>query len=149
MDKGIVIKLRKTFEDYAREVDEGGFARIRSKGDKMLFGGFTTLQIKGKLKVPRKKPLADFLPTITITAKNLATEITNFNVKKDELQGERKITQEHMRNNADVRGLLTKRGIKPEELPPEEDMQKLERKVKKDEKRIAGESKNKGLNINN
>jgi len=131
---------------YERGVDDDGFARIRSKGDKVLFGGFTTLQMKTKLKVPRKKPLADFLPTITITAKNLATEITNFNVKKDELQGEKKITLEHMRNNADVRGLLTKRGIKPEELPPEEDIQRLERRVKKDEKRIADELKDKRLN---
>ena len=130
---------------YERGVDDDGFARIRSKGDNVLFGGHTTAQMKTKLRVPRSKPLADFLPTITITAKNLATEITNFNVKKDELSGEEKITKEHMRNNADVRGLLTKRGIKPEELPPEEDIQRLERKVKKDEKRIADELKNKRL----
>ena len=99
--------------------------------------------MKNKLGVPQSKPLADFLPTITITAKNLATEITNFNVKKEDLQGEESITKEHMRNNADVRGLLTKRGIKPEELPPEEDIQKLERRVKKDEKQIAQSSKKK------
>lgn len=111
----------------------------------MLFGGFTTSQMKNKLGMPQNRPLADFLPTITITAKNLATEITNFNVKKDELKGEGSITGEHMRNNADVRGLLTKRGIKPEELPPEEDIQKLERKVKKEEHKLAFESKKKRL----
>jgi len=122
---------------YERGVDDDGFARIRSKGDQVLFGDHTTAQMKNKLGVPQNRPLADFLPTITITAKNLATEITNFNVKKDDLKGEVNITKEHMRNNSDVRGLLTKRGIKPEELPPEEDIQKLERKVKKDEQRIA------------
>jgi len=130
---------------YERGVDQEGFARIRSKGDEALFGGFTTSMMKKHLGVPQKRPLADFLPTITITAKNLATEITNFNVKKDSLEGEELITDEHMRNNSDVRGILTKRGIKPEDLPPEEDIKKLERKVKKDEKMIADSSKHKKL----
>ena len=126
---------------YEKGVDELGFARIRSKGDKALFGGYTTNLMKGKLRVPKNRALADFLPTITITAKNLATEITNFNVKKDNLQEEDNITVEHIRNNAGVRGLLSKRGIKPEELPPEEDIKKLERKVKKDEKNLADNSR--------
>lgn len=126
---------------YERGVDDDGFARIRSKGDQVLFGGHSTVQMKNKLNVPQNRSLADFLPTITITAKNLATEITNFNVKKDELKGESSITREHMRNNADVRGLLLKRKIKPEELPSEEDLQKLERKVKKEEYELAVESK--------
>ncbi len=130
---------------YERGVDDDGFARIRSKGDQVLFGGKTTAQMKSRLGVPKSKPLADFLPTLTITAKNLATEITNFNVKKDELKGEDGITREHMRNNADVRGLLKKRGIRPEELPAEEDIKKLERKVKKDEKKIAAVSKYKKI----
>ena len=121
---------------YERGVDEAGFARIRSKGDKALFGGLTTSMMKNKLKINPKRPLADFLPTITITAKNLATEITNFNVKKEDLQEEMPITQEHVKNNADVRKLLAKSGIKPEELPIEEDIQKLERKVKKDASRL-------------
>lgn len=128
---------------YERGVDDEGFARIRSKGDQILFGSHTTAKMKNKLGVPQSRPLADFLPTITITAKNLATEITNFNVKKEDLQGEKSITKEHMRNNEDVRGLLSKRGIKPEELPPEEDIQKLERRVKKDEKQIAQSSRKK------
>ena len=130
---------------YERGVDDEGFARIRSKGDQVLFGGYSTAQMKNKLGVSQKRPLADFLPTITITAKNLATEITNFNVKKDELKGEGSITKEHMRNNADVRGLLVKRGIKPEELPPEEDIKKLERKVKKDANKIADNSRYKKI----
>src|SRR3989344_4298450 len=122
---------------YERGVDDDGFARIRSKGDEALFGGNDTKQMKEKLNIPQNRPMADFLPTVTITAKNLATEITNFNVKKKDLDGEKAITKEHMRNNADVRGLLTKRGIKPEELPPEEDVKKLERNVKKGEKKLA------------
>lgn len=126
---------------YERGVDEAGFGRIRSKGDQVLFGGHTTAQMKRRLAVPGDKPLADFLPTITITAKNLATEITNFTVKKDDLSGETPITKEHMRNNADVRELLKKRDILPENLPAEEDIKRLERRVKKDEKIIATSSK--------
>lgn len=128
---------------YERGVDDEGFARIRSKGDKALFGGNSTFQMKRKLGVPNERPLADFLPIITITAKNLATEITNFNVKKKDLQGEHPITDEHVKNNVDVRKLLLKSKIKPESLPPEEDIKKLERKVKADEKRIARNSKKK------
>ncbi len=125
---------------YEKGVDEQGFARIRSKGDEALFGGFTTLMMKDKLKIPKNRPLADFLPIITITAKNLATEITNFNVEKDDLQGEIKITGEHVQNNEEIRELLAKRGIKPEVLPPEEDLKKLVRRVKRDEKIIAEDS---------
>jgi len=118
---------------YERGVDYAGFARIRSSGDEALFGGNSTLKMKEKLMVPSNRPLADFLPTITITAKNLATEITNFNVKKDNLRSEPIISEEHVKNNSDVRKLLHKSGIMPEELPPEQDIKKLERKVKKDE----------------
>ena len=88
-----------------------------------------------------KNTCSQKLKKITITAKNLATEITNFNVEKDELKGESSITKEHMRNNADVREALVKRGIKPEELPAEEDIKKLERSVNKDERKIADSSK--------
>ncbi|PIN81841.1 DNA damage-inducible protein D [Candidatus Woesearchaeota archaeon CG10_big_fil_rev_8_21_14_0_10_30_7] len=128
---------------YERGVDDEGFARIRSKGDEALFGGFTTAQIKNKLKIPQKRPIADFLPTVTITAKNLATEITNFNVKKENINGEKSITHEHVKNNKKVRGLLIESGIVPETLPPEEDIKKLERRVKKDEKNIADHAKHK------
>jgi DNA-damage-inducible protein D len=125
---------------YERGVDDSGFGRIRSKGDTALFGGNTTQNMKDKLAVPNGRPLADFLPTITITAKNLATEITNHNVKQKNLYGENSITSEHIQNNESVRGLLTDRGIKPEELPPAEDLKKLERKVKSDEKKMIKQS---------
>jgi len=121
---------------YERGVDDQGFGRIRSKGDQALFGGFTTVQMKHKLGIPENRPLADFLPTITIKAKDLATEITNFNVKKKDMRGEDQITGEHIKNNKDVRGVLAKSGIKPEKLPPEEDLKKLERRVKNDEKKM-------------
>lgn len=99
---------------YERGVDNQGFARIRSKGDAGLFGGSTTAQMKKKLGAPDNRPIADFLPTLIIKAKDFAAEITNFNVKKEDLQGEQKITREHVKNNTDVRNLLTKRGIYPE-----------------------------------
>ena len=121
---------------YERGVDNKGFANIRSKGDWALFGGLNTSNMKKKLGIPENRPLADFLPTITITAKQLATEITNFNVKQHDLKGEARITFEHVKNNKDVRGLLGKSGIKPEQLPAEEDIKKLERKVKSADKGI-------------
>jgi DNA-damage-inducible protein D len=121
---------------YERGVDNKGFANIRSKGDWALFGGLNTSNMKKKLGIPENRPLADFLPTITITAKQLATEITNFNVKQHDLTGEARITDEHVKNNLDVRGLLGKSGIKPEQLPAEEDIKKLERRVKSADKGI-------------
>jgi DNA-damage-inducible protein D len=126
---------------YERGVDNEGFGRIRSRGDQALFGGFTTMQMKKKLNLPSNRPLADFLPTITIKAKDLATEITNFNVKKNELFGEPQITSEHIKNNQDVRNLLAKSKIKPEELPPETDIKKLQRKFKSDDKKILSDAK--------
>lgn len=125
---------------YERGVDNSGFARIRSKGDWAMFGGLNTSDMKRKLGIKENRPLADFLPTITITAKHLATEITNFNVKKKNLKGEGNITTEHVKNNKDVRALLGKSGIKPEELPAEEDIKKLERRVKSLDKEIAKEN---------
>lgn len=122
---------------YQRGVDNQGFANIRSKGDWALFGGKNTSAMKRKLGIPENRPLADFLPTITITAKQLATEITNFNVNKNDLKGETKITNEHVKNNQDVRALLDKSGIKPEALPAEEDIKKMERRVKTLDKDIA------------
>ncbi len=126
---------------YERGVDSEGFGKIRSKGDSALFGGFSTLQMKKKLNIPANRPLADFLPTITIKAKDLATEITNFNIKKNDLFGVHPITEEHIKNNEDVRGLLAKSNIKPEELPPEEDIRKLQRKVKSADKKLKTEAK--------
>lgn len=126
---------------YERGVDDEGFGRIRSKGDQALFGGFTTKDMKNRLGVKENRPLADFLPTLTIAAKNLATEMTNYNVEQKDLYGEPLITDEHIQNNSSVRGMLEQRGIKPEELPPAEDLKKLERRVKKDEKKLMVENK--------
>jgi DNA-damage-inducible protein D len=131
-------ELSKTI--YDRGVDNSGFARIRSKGDWALFGGYNTSDMKRKLGIKENRPLADFLPTITITAKQLATEITNFNVTKNNVQGEENITGEHVQNNKDVRALLGKSGIKPEELKVEEDIKKLERKIKTLDKKIAAKN---------
>lgn len=125
---------------YERGVDDAGFGRIRSKGDTALFGGHTTQEMKQKLGVKDNRPLADFLPTLTIAAKNLAAEMTNYNVEEKDLQGETAITTEHVQNNSSVRSMLRERGIKPEELPPSEDIKKLERRVKAQEKKIAKQS---------
>jgi DNA-damage-inducible protein D len=121
---------------YERGVDDQGFGRIRSKGDAALFGGTATQAMKKRLGVPENRPLADFLPTVTIAAKNLATEITNYNVEQHDLKGELAITDEHVLNNKSVRSMLEDRGIKPEELQPEEDLKKLERRVKSNEKKM-------------
>lgn len=125
---------------YERGVDDAGFGRIRSKGDQALFGGFTTKHMKERLGVQDKRPLADFLPTLTIAAKNLATEMTNYNVEEKDLQGECAITVEHVENNTSVRDMLGQRGIKPEDLPASEDIKKLERRVKREEKKLAEQS---------
>jgi DNA-damage-inducible protein D len=122
---------------YERGVDDAGFGRIRSKGDEALFGGNTTLAMKKRYGVIESRPLADFLPTLTIAAKNLATEMTNHNVRQADLRGEPDITREHVQNNQSVRGMLGERGIRPESLPPEEDIKKLERRVKSEEKKLA------------
>lgn len=124
---------------YERGVDDAGFGRIRSKGDQALFGGYTTKDMKMKLNIKENRPLADFLPTLTIAAKNLATEMTNYNVEQKDLLGEKPITEEHVQNNESVRGMLQQRGIEPENLPPAEDLKKLERRVKKEEKKLMEE----------
>jgi len=127
---------------YERGVDDKGFGRIRSKGDQALFGGKTTKEMKEKYGIKDNRPLADFLPTVTIAAKNLATEMTNYNVEEKDLHGENSITNEHVQNNRSVRKMLDERGIQPENLPPSEDMKRLERKVKKSEKLLAETSGN-------
>ena len=122
---------------YERGVDDAGFGRIRSRGDMALFGGHTTQEMKKLFGVKETRPLADFLPTLTIAAKNLATEMTNYNVEEKDLQGEGAITGEHVQNNLSVRRMLGERGINPEELPPSDDIRKVERKVKSQERKIA------------
>ena len=121
---------------YERGVDDRGFARIRSKGDSALFGGRTTEEMKMQYGV-KSGPLADVLPPVTLAAKNLATEMTNLNVEQKDLQGESSITHEHVQNNSSVRSMLLGRDIRPEDLPPEEDIKKLERRLKSEEKKLA------------
>ena len=126
---------------YERGVDDKGFAIIRSKGDQALFGGFSTNDMKHKLKIPDNRPLADFLPTLTIKAKDFATELTSHNVVEKDLKGENQITNEHVENNKAVRKLLAERGVKPEQLPPSEDVKKLQRKLESDEKKMLKDAK--------
>lgn len=120
---------------YERGVDDKGFAVIRSKGDQALFK-LSTVQLKSKLGIPDNRPLADFLPTISIKAKDLAAEMTGLNVQTKDLQGQNPIEQEHIDNNTAVRNMLLDRGIKPEELPASEDVKKVQRKLEKDEKNL-------------
>ncbi|MDB5817057.1 MAG: damage-inducible protein [Rhizobacter sp.] len=121
---------------FERGIDSQGFSRILSKGDAALFGGHTTQTMKARMVVPEGRPLADFLPTITIKAKDFANEITNTQVKQQDLHGEISIGQEHVQNNRDVRKLLTDRAIVPEELPAAEDAKKLERRLRSEEKKL-------------
>lgn len=125
---------------YERGVDERGFGRIRSKGDAALFGGKTTQDMKDTYGI-KSGALADKLPAVTIAAKNLATEMTNLNVETKDLFGETPITSEHIQNNKSIRKMLGERGIKPEELPPGEDIKKIERRLKSDEQKLARQKK--------
>lgn len=121
---------------YERGVDDAGFGRIRSAGDFALFGR-STQYMKERYGVTKGRPLADFLPNLTIAAKNLATEMTNYNTEAKDLYGEPSITHEHVQNNYTIRNMLGERGIKPENLPPAEDIKKVERRVKSNEKKLA------------
>ena len=127
---------------YERGVDGQGFAIIRSKGDQALFR-LGTIQLKKKLGVPDNRPVADFLPTISIKAKDLAAEMTGLNVQNKDLKGQIHIEREHVDNNLAVREMLTKRGIFPENLPPAEDVKKLQRKLEGEEKKILTKKKKK------
>jgi len=118
---------------YERGVNDKDFAIIRSKGDQALFCLSTTM-LKRKLNVPENRSVADFLPTINIKAKDLAAEMTSINVQTKDLQGAQPIETEHIDNNLAVRKMLLDRGIAPEQLPPAEDIKKVKRKLKNDEK---------------
>ena len=126
---------------FERGVDNKSFAIIRSKGDQALFGGRTTNDMKRILHVPANRPLADFLPTLTIKAKDFATELTSHNVIDKDLKGDGQITKEHIDNNLAVRKMLQDRGVKPEQLPPSEDIKKIERRLESEEKQILKEVK--------
>ena len=126
---------------YERGVDDKGFAIIRSKGDQALFGGFSTHDMKRKMEVPDSRPLADFLPTLTIKAKDFATELTSHNVTEKDMQGEKNISKEHIDNNLAVRKMLRERGVKPEALPSAGDVKKLQRKLESEGKKILKEAR--------
>ena len=128
---------------YERGIDDKGFSIIRSKGDQALFGGFSTNDMKLKLQVPDNRPLAEFLPTLTIKAKDFATELTSHNVTEKDLKGNEKISKEHIDNNLAVRKMLIERGVKPEQLPPSEDVKKLQRKLEGEEKKMLKDTKQK------
>jgi DNA-damage-inducible protein D len=122
---------------YERGVDDKGFAVIRSKGDQALFH-LSTAQLKRKMGVPDSRPVADFLPTVSIFAKGLAAEMTSTNVQSKNLQGQQPIETEHVENNTAVRRMLLQRDIVPENLPPAEDVRKTERRLAaENEKTIA------------
>lgn len=125
---------------YERGVDNQGFAIIRSKGDQALFR-LNTQMLKKKMGIPDNRPVADFLPTISIKAKDFATEMTSLNVQNKDLKGQTKIEQEHVDNNLAVRNMLTQRGIVPENLLPAEDVKKLQRKLEAEGKKVLKETK--------
>jgi DNA-damage-inducible protein D len=129
---------------FERGVDSAGFAIIKSKGDQALFGGFSTHEMKRKLGVPAARPLADFLPKLTIKAKDFANELTSHNVIDKDLRGEGHISKEHIDNNLAVRKMLKERGVRPEALPPAEDLKKVSRRIDSDGKKINKEVKKKG-----
>lgn len=122
---------------YERGVDERSFANIRHEGDRALFGGHGTKDMKRKLGVPDSRPLADFLPTLTIKAKDFASELTSHNVNEKDLQGDNAISREHVDNNTEVRLMLLKRGVQPENLAAAEDLEKVKRRMVADEKNVA------------
>lgn len=127
---------------YERGVDDKSFAVIRSKGDQALFR-LNTATLKRRMGIPEKRPLADFLPTISIKAKDFAAEMTSVNVQTKDLQGESRISQEHIANNAAVRDMLVQRGIVPENLPPAEDVKKVERRLASEQKKALEDKKKK------
>ena len=120
---------------YERGVNDQTFAVIRSKGDQALFR-LSTSMMKTRMGMPQTRPLADFLPTISIKAKDFAAEMTSVNVQAKELHGEASITKEHVDNNAAVRKMLTERGIVPENLPAAEDVKKVERRLASEQKKL-------------
>ena len=132
-------KLTETEKEFSTVIfqqtgSDKNFALIRSKGDRALFG-YTTNEMKNRLGVPQNRALADFQPTIILKAKDFASEITIFNSKEKALNTEREISEEHVTNNRSVRKTLISRGIYPEKLPAEEDIKKVERKLKSDKKK--------------
>jgi len=128
---------------FERGVDHQGFAIIRSKGDQALFR-ISTPQLKKKMGIPENRPVADFLPTIGIKAKDLAAEMTGLNVQTKDLKGQNLIEKEHIDNSFAVRKMLVDRGIHPEQLPPADDIKKIQRQLESDDKNVLKEVKKTG-----
>ncbi|NCU29446.1 DNA damage-inducible protein D [Candidatus Saccharibacteria bacterium] len=128
---------------YERGVDNQGFGIIRAQGDQALFGGKGTADMKRRLGVPDSRPLADFLPTLTIKAKDFAAELTRHNVVDKDLRGQQKISGEHVANNSAVRRILGERGVKPELLPADTDVKKVQRKIVSEDKKALKVEKKK------
>ena len=128
---------------YERGVDDKGFAIIRSKGDQALFR-LSTQQLKMKMGIPESRPVADFLPTISIKAKDLAAEMTSLNVQSKDLIGQNPIEKEHVDNSTAVRNMLLQRGIRPENLPPADDVKKIQRKLDGEGKKLLKDVKKSG-----
>ena len=127
---------------FERGVDSQGFAIIRSKGDQALFS-LSTRMLKRKMEIPKNRPLADFLPTVSLSAKKLAADMTSLNVQTKDLKGQSSIETEHIDNNLAVRKILKQRGIIPENLPPAEDVKKVERRLQNEQKKLGSKTKRK------
>ena len=121
---------------YEHGISDRGFGIMRSRGDKALFGGYTTAQMKGRLGLAQSRPLADKLADVAINAKTLVNSMTSYNVDDRDLNGDTQIIGEHVGNSRSVRATLLERGITPEDLPPAEDTKKLERRLKSDERKL-------------
>jgi DNA-damage-inducible protein D len=122
---------------YEQTGSDRNFGLIRSKGDQALFGK-STQAMKSQWKIPDSRPLADFAPTIILKAKDFATEITIHNAREHNYSTESAISQEHVRNHQAVRRTLLERGIRPESLPPAEDIKKVERRLASDDRKSLG-----------
>ncbi|MBU0578499.1 DNA damage-inducible protein D [Patescibacteria group bacterium] len=139
-------KLTETEKEFSSELISRGLSgrqvgEVRATGDRALFGGFTTKDMKKKLKIKEYKPLADHLPTITLKAKDLATEMTTHKTKDKDTKSSQEVKQMHVGHNNSVRLALTSEGIYPENLPPEEDIKKIERRIKKNDDKALESAK--------
>lgn len=142
-------QLKDTELEFSALLFQKGFngqeiSIVRSDGDKALFN-LSTQDMKTKLGVPANRSLADFLPAVTLNAKALATSLTNHYTKIKGITHKHLIRQKHVENNQGIRELLKDKGVRPEELPAEEDMQKVERRLKKTGVALP-ESKTKKIN---
>ena len=138
--------LRETEKEFSSNmvnsgVSSSGIARIRSNGDKAFFGGNTTQDMKDKYEISSNRSLADYAPSVVLSAKNMATDLTNYCIENNDISGECMINNEHINNNSSVRDLLTSKNICPEDLDPKEDIRKLERRINRNNKSLADKFK--------